>query len=170
MALMALPASAATIITVDNDAPGASYIGYWTTSTHDDGYIGLDYRVRAAGTAGDTFTWTPDITEPGEYEVYAWWTASSNRSSNATFTVYHDDDASPVVKDQKTQGCSWVLLGVFDFDGVNDYVELAQSPTGYVIADAVRWVKVESVPIPGAAWLLGCGFVSLLGLRKKLRD
>ena len=42
-----------------------------------------------------------------------------------------------MVKNQRLDGGTWVSLGSYCFDGVGDKVELAQSASGFAIADAV---------------------------------
>jgi hypothetical protein len=129
------------------DNPEGTFTGSWTLSTWGSGYYGADYRYHAPESGSDTFTWTPTITTPGTYEVYARWTEHSNRAPDATYTIYHDGGSTPVTKDQQNNGGEWVSLGTYSFDGVGDYVELIQSPNGYVIADAITWVP-PGAPIP----------------------
>ena len=95
-------------------------------------------NTAAAGT--DTFTWTPSITTSGTYEVWARWTDGSSRADDATYTVYHDAGSTPVEKDQRYSGGTWVSLGTFDFDGVGtEKVQVGQRASGIVIADAIWW-------------------------------
>ena len=41
--------------------------------------------------------------------------------------------------DQRSNGGTWVSLGTYFFDGVDDYVELSESPNGEVYANAIKW-------------------------------
>lgn len=129
------------VVIVDNSDPGASFTGTWGSSSWAPGYYGTDYRYHTAGAGADTFTWTPDIMTSGDYTVYARWTADASRAPDATYTIHHSGSRSPaiVTMDQRYQGGTWVSLGTYSFDGIADYVELVQSPNGYVIADAIKW-------------------------------
>jgi hypothetical protein len=135
-------------IVIDNMDPNyVSYLGTWGTSTYAPGYYGANYHYHTAASGTDTFTWTITITTPGTYEVFARWTEHSNRAPDATYTIYHDSGSTDVVKDQRSNGGTWVSLGIYSFNGVDDYVELIQSSSGIVIADAITWVP-PGTPIP----------------------
>jgi hypothetical protein len=132
------------VMTVTNpgvvDNPAGSPVGSWPTSSSTPGYYGANYQYHVPAAGSDTFTWTPTITTTGTYEVWARWTSASNRASDATYTVYHDAGSTPVPKDQRSGGGTWVSLGTYDFDGVGvEKVELGQSTTGFTIADAIWW-------------------------------
>jgi hypothetical protein len=137
-ALSRQPSTIAPII-VDNSDAGASWTGSWPTSSWAPGYYGADYAYHLPGAGPDTFRWTPTITTPGDYSVYARWTQDPSRAPDTTYTIYHDGGSTPVVVNQRGNGGTWVLLGTFAFDGTADYVEMAQNPNGYVVADAVKW-------------------------------
>jgi len=119
------------------DNPDGTFTGDWGTSSYAPGYYGDDYHYHEPGAGTDTFTWTLTVTTPGTYEVFARWTQDPSRAPDATYTVYHDGGSTPVSVDQRSSGGTWVFLGSYALDGSGDYVELTQSPNGYVIADAV---------------------------------
>jgi hypothetical protein len=131
--------------------PGATYIdntngsatGSWPASSFISGFYGENYQYHLAGSGTDAFTWTLTITTLGTYEVFARWTQDPSRAPDATYTIYHDGGSTPVAVNQRSNGGQWVSLGTYNFDGTNDYIELVQSPNGYVIADAI---KLKPVP------------------------
>lgn len=131
--------SKAQPIEVIVDNPEGTYTGAWDTSTYAPGYYGDNYQYHRAGSGTDTFTWTPVITNPGTYTVYARWTSDPSRAPDATYTIHHDDGTTPVVVDQRSNGGSWFFLGTFSFDGTGDRVELSENANGYVIADAIKF-------------------------------
>ena len=124
---------------VDNLDAGASFSGTWDTSTFAPGFFGLNYHYHAAAAGTDTFTWTPTIATPGSYEVFARWTQDPSRADDATYTIYHDGGNTSVVVDQQLNGGVWYSLGTFLLDGMGDRVELVQSASGIVVADAIRF-------------------------------
>jgi hypothetical protein len=126
-------------IIIDNLDPGASFTGTWGTSDWAPGYYGSNYHYHTTGAGTDKFTWIPVISAPGNYSVYARWTQGPTRAPDATYTIYHDGGNTPISVDQRLNGGTWVFLGTFSFDGVGDKVELVQSASGYVIADAIKW-------------------------------
>jgi len=127
-------------IVLDNTDIGATPVGTWGTSSSISGYYGISYHYHTAAAGADTFTWTPTFTAAGTYEVFARWTQDPGRSPDATYTIYHDGGSTPIQKDQRSQGGTWVSLGTFAFDGENnDRIVLGQSANGYVIADSIKW-------------------------------
>jgi hypothetical protein len=124
-------------IVVDN--PQGTFTGSWPVSGSLPGFYGSNYQFHVLGSGTDYFRWTPTISTPGIYEVFARWTANSTRAPDATYTVYHDGGSTSVTRNQRSQGGQWVSLGTFSMDGIGDYVQLAQSPNGEVCADAIRW-------------------------------
>ncbi|MBW1742429.1 MAG: hypothetical protein JRJ47_03225, partial [Deltaproteobacteria bacterium] len=128
-------------VVVDNLA--GSYTGTWNTGS-TPGYYGTNYHYHAAGSGTDTFTWTPTVTTPGTYEVFARWVEDPVQATDANFTIYHDDGNTEVSRNQTTQGSQWVSLGVYTLDGANDRIELVQSPSGQVCADAIQCVYLAT--------------------------
>jgi hypothetical protein len=63
-----------------------------------------------------------------------------DNAPNATYTIHHDDNSEVITNDQRINAGTWISLGSYPLgnDAVDDYVELAQSPDGVVIADAVK--------------------------------
>jgi hypothetical protein len=91
------------------------------------------------GTGSSTATWIPDITNLGDYEVYAWWTSGGSRATDAPYTINYDGGSETVYVNQKTDGSQWNLLGTYTFAaGTSGSIVLSDDANGYVIADAVR--------------------------------
>jgi len=138
-AIMIVPPSDETIV----DNPGGTPTGTWGTSSWCPGAYGTNYRFHSAAAGTDYFTWPVTVTISGTYEVWARWATcgdpDTSRADDATYTVYDDSGSTPVVKDQQYSRGQWVSLGTFDFDGAGvEKVELAQSASGIVVADAIK--------------------------------
>lgn len=118
------------------DDPGATYVGSWGTTSNFSGFYGAGYHAHAPGDGSQTATWQAAV-PAGTYRVYARWTAHSNRASDAPYTITHAGGQSTVKVSQRTSGNKWNLLGTYTF-GNTTTVRLASSPTGYVVADAIR--------------------------------
>jgi RHS repeat-associated protein len=120
--------------------------GAATVSLSDEanGYVVADAVMLAPpGAAPNTATWTPNVAQAGQYEVYARWTASTNRASNATYTVTHASGQTSVPVNQQANGGAWNLLGTFTLNpGTAHIIALTDQANGYVIADAIRLVPV----------------------------
>jgi hypothetical protein len=87
-----------------------------------------------------TATWVPNLAG-GTYGVYAWWEESTNRATNARYTVVHDGGSAEVSVNQRTGGSQWNLLGTYAFSaGTSGYAVLSnEGADGYVMADALGW-------------------------------
>ena len=68
---------------------GFATTGSWTTSTSTTSgdYYGADWLWAAAGSGANSVTWTPTIAVSGTYDVYASWTTSTSRASDATCSI-----------------------------------------------------------------------------------
>ncbi|MET8232186.1 DNRLRE domain-containing protein [Micromonospora sp. NPDC005298] len=135
-----------TIVTVDDGDTNATAKGTWTASTSNlTAYaVGQDYRTNSDATTGDTYTYTPTITEAGEYKVEAHYVGASDRADVAPYTVYHKGGTKMVPVDQRTPTGTggWTTLGFYQFDaGTTGKVVLGDQANKAVIADAVRFSK-----------------------------
>jgi 5-hydroxyisourate hydrolase-like protein (transthyretin family) len=137
------------------DDVNAVFVGSWTLSTATSGYYGSGYRYHAAGTGANTATWSFNIPTAGSWEVYARWTSSSTRATNALYTIYHATryplwtvSLTGVQLNQQVNGGSWQSLGTYPFDAGAYWVRLSDSANGIVVADAIRLVSWDSPPPP----------------------
>ncbi|MEH6478456.1 MAG: hypothetical protein V7727_22375, partial [Sneathiella sp.] len=129
-------------------------VGAWegssATNTYSNvntsAFFGSNYFRLAAGGVGDNyFRWKldPVLKVDGKYKVYARWTKSETRSTNAEYTVTHDGGSSTFVVNQQENGGDWNFLGAFDFSaGADQAIQIADiGDDTYVIADSVRLVR-----------------------------
>ncbi|WP_262285999.1 DNRLRE domain-containing protein [Micromonospora sp. MA102] len=135
------------IVTVDDGDTNATAKGTWSasTSTLTAYAVGKDYRVNSDAVTGDTYTYTPNITEAGEYKVEAHYVGASDRADLAPYTIYSKGGATKTVKvDQRQPNGTggWYNLGLYQFDaGTTGKVVLGDQANKAVIADAVRFSK-----------------------------
>jgi RHS repeat-associated protein len=109
-----------------------------------NGYVIADaVMLLPPGIAANTATWTPNVAQGGQYEVYARWTQSANRATNATYTVTHATGSSAIPVNQQQGGGTWNPLGTFSLSpGSNHKISLTDQANGFVIADAIRLVPI----------------------------
>jgi len=109
-----------------------------------DGYVIADaVMFLPPGAEPNTASWTPNVAQAGQYEVYTRWTQNANRANNAIYTVIHGGGSSTVTVDQQDNGGVWNLLGTFSLSpGTAHKITLTDQANGYVIADAIRLVPV----------------------------
>ncbi|HJQ78654.1 MAG TPA: fibronectin type III domain-containing protein [Lacipirellulaceae bacterium] len=144
-------------VVLDNDSPGVTFSGSWSTNTvgprwydEDYGAGGADaarYRFANVDAAGETATatYTPNIPQSGFYPVYAWAAHGGNRTSQL-YKVNHTGGQTQVDVDHRMVGNGWVYLGTYHFDAGSSptagSVEISNHSGGggsVVIADAIRF-------------------------------
>ncbi len=133
-------------VILDNVDPGVTFTGTWSTGT-SSGRYGADYRYAYAGTGQMTAVYQPTIPIAGTYQIYAWWVAGSNRTSQAEYTIRYPGGTTVVLKSQKSNGGKWNLLGAFDLAaGTDSSVTISNnfpsSSGAVVMADAIKWQLV----------------------------
>ena len=140
--------AATNSIVIDNADSGVTKVGAWSTSSSTAGYWGVNYFHDSNTGGGKSVTFTTTIPTNGTYEVDAWWTAASNRATNATFSITSSRGRSQVAVNQTLNGSVWVKLCVTNFlAGESVSVTLTnENAGGYVIADAVRFAPAASAP------------------------
>lgn len=131
-------------IVVDNLSSGFSVNSeaQWNTGSYGNPW-GEDYRWSSAVNQADWARWTPELPEPGWYEVSVWYTQGGNRAPDAVYTVTHCGGETQYIVDQTQNGGQWNLLGGFPFvEGTAGYVTLYEagaSDDRVVVADAVKF-------------------------------
>ena len=122
-----------------------SLTGEWIASSSTSGYVGAGYLHDGnTGKGGKTARFLLNVPSAGNYEVYVRWTSHENRATNVPVTVYHKEGQALHTLNQRTGGGQWHLLGGYPFSSGTGAVVISSAGTnGYVIADAVLYVKSE---------------------------
>ncbi|WP_433649917.1 DNRLRE domain-containing protein [Micromonospora zamorensis] len=152
---------AGNFVTVDDGNTGSSAQGTWTasTSTLTSEAVGTDYRVNKDAVTGETYTWTPTLTEAGDYKVEVHYVGAFDRTGTAKYTVHSSGGKrTDYTIDQRTpdEKGAWKTLGIHQFDaGTTGKVVLGDVANEAVIADAVRFSKQGAVKdaAKSSAWL-----------------
>lgn len=130
-------------LVVDNTSSQFSLSGSWTLGTMAPDKYGSNYYWTSTNPSSSAYArWFLNAPVDGAYDVYAWWSRGSNRTTQARYEIAHASGTTPVIVNQQTNGGRWVYLGRFRFPrgGGNVYLR-ANVPSGFVvIADAVRIV------------------------------
>ena len=149
-------ASASTGAEVIVDNPAATVVGTWSSGTGAADKFGADYRFKSGGTGTAYLQFTPNIPSAGNYEIYEWHPAGSNRTTNAPFLIAYNGGTVTVRVNQQINGGKWNLLGTFNMaSGSVNNVKVQDDFTdsaNVVMADAIRFVGVGgSTPTAPAA-------------------
>jgi len=82
--------------------------------------------------------WRPQVTTPGDYEVFTCWEGGSNLATDAAYTINYNGGSETVYRNQRQNGAQWNSLGTYPFTaGTDGYVVLSNDANGFVTADAV---------------------------------
>jgi hypothetical protein len=149
----------------DNDDTDGYFttIGSWGAGTaQPDRWCparpGASYDLTSSNSGSLYARWRPRLEGPGIYRVYIWYSASSNRATDARFSVIHKDGTTPISVNQREQGGDWRLLGDFPFSDVaTERVELRNNHNTngeFIIADAVRVVYLAPLPTDTDLWMV----------------
>ncbi|HEX9030339.1 MAG TPA: DNRLRE domain-containing protein, partial [Streptosporangiaceae bacterium] len=137
-------------VTVTSTDAGTTAKGAWPSQASTSAANGSSYRYDQDTTAGDTFTFVPQLTEAGTYQVQDHYVASTTAASNAPVTVhYQGGSASFTVNQQSGTGGVWSTMGNESFvAGTAGSAVVGDGPataTVRVEADGVRFTKYAQV-------------------------
>jgi hypothetical protein len=130
-------------IIVDNASTRFAASSNWSTGTSAADKYGTNYRFRNTAAISDSATFTYVAQQTRNYEFYAWWSAGSNRSTNAPYVLTTSSGTATVRKNQQLNGGSWQSLGTFAITAGTNTVKVSCWTTEtnrVVMADAVRIV------------------------------
>lgn len=119
-----------------DDSPTAS--AGWASSTSAADKYGASYLFKATDAISDPASWTINVPTAGSYDISAWWSAGTNRSTAAPYIL---PDGATVNKNQQANGGAWNLLGTKSLSTGNKTTQLScWAPSGFVVvADAVKY-------------------------------
>ncbi len=124
----------------------ASYQSEWESSSASKPFVDGGYTHNGnadQGTKSATFT-TP--LSAGRYEVRLSYPPNNNRASNVPVTVFHSAGKEKKIINQRTQppiDGLFVSLGEYQFGLEGKIVIDTTETNGYVVVDAVQFLKVE---------------------------
>ena len=140
------PTEDENVIIVDNQE--AEKNGNWSSGSSRDGKYGSDYTVLKKDSTGDTWIkWTPDLPQSGDYRVYYMqpegMTDSQSIASAAPFRIHHAFGEDIIEVDQRKEGGTWELLGVYTFTEDDSFIQLVSTvEENNTMADAVMFEYV----------------------------
>lgn len=137
------------------DNPQGSAQGNWYAGWESGGiqYQGNNYQMHDPVVGGvgqsDWFRWR--LPQGGTFDIYASWQAKDNRARNAVYSLVQGSQITQLRMVDQRQTASdqpgWQLLGRMNVNA-GDYVQVAPSSTGKVVADAIKLVR-QPTTTPG---------------------
>lgn len=144
-----LPPAPMGEVIIDTEDAGVTITGddWFQTANFSDSYGGAASPswLVAPGDGSQFVEYKPDLLN-AKYEVFGWWSASFNRTSNTPYTIDHANGSTTVRVNQQINNAQWVSLGEFMFTGTEtDRVVISNDASGgnFVVADAIRFVQTE---------------------------
>jgi FAD dependent oxidoreductase len=129
-------------IVVDDEQ--AEKTGIWVHSTSAGPFVGSGYLHDNHEEPGKRkVRFTPKLPQAGAYEVRLFYSPHSNRATNVLVVVHHAGGEQMIrVNQRQAHGEKGFRLGEFRFAAGDSWVEIRNDGAdGYVIADAVQWVR-----------------------------
>lgn len=137
---------------LDDGEPGVAVTGSWVYGANPGGWGGDYLHDQNSGKGAKAVRYRPNLPFSGVYDVYLWWVEHPNRATNVPVDLIHAAGTNRVRVNQTVNGSRWVWLLRTNFvSGQGSGVVIGtEGTTGYVIADAVRFMPAEpfTVPLP----------------------
>ncbi|HEV7279460.1 MAG TPA: FAD-dependent oxidoreductase [Pirellulaceae bacterium] len=125
----------------------AKMTGAWASSASIKPYVGAGYLHDNDTAKGELTARFEAELDPGTYEIFVYYTSSSNRASNVPVELDFGREGEKIVIDQR-QGTSAEKpaksLGVFHCGGKTAVTVSNAGTDGHVVVDAVQFVPVEN--------------------------
>ena len=113
----------------------------WAVGSGSEGYNTYYHTFLGIDTSA-TAKWEYAVDESGEYVVYMFYKAGSNRADATPVEIHSGDKVWTVEVNQKTNGSMWYELGSFELDAdAENYILMRATDEKYCIADAIRVQK-----------------------------
>jgi hypothetical protein len=144
-----LPPTPMEEVIIDTENDGVTIVGdgWFQTANFGDSFGGATSAswLVAPGDGTKYVEYLPSL-KNARYQVFGWWSASSNRTSDTPYSITHADGTTIVRVNQKINNAQWVSLGEFQFTGTeSDKVVISNDATNgdFVVADAIRFVQMS---------------------------
>jgi hypothetical protein len=146
------PSGTVNDIIIDNGEPTVAVSGSWLTATSSSDKYRTNYYYKTYLSAkGGYVNFVPTIVKAGNYQVYEWHPAGSNRATNAPHVIHYHGGTQTVYVNQALNGGKFNLLGTWNFAaGTAGYIQITDGFTGElnVMADAIKLVYAPPVVAP----------------------
>ncbi len=138
------------ILTVNNTTGVAASSG-WTTGANPGGWPlpnGTYWHDGNSGKGTKYVRFTPTLATNGYYDIYLWWVQDSNRATNTPVDIVNGIASNRIYVNQQINGGAWVKIVSSNYFnmGTNASVTIRNDgTTGYVIANAARWMPLGDI-------------------------
>lgn len=126
------------------DTDDALFTANWTIGVSAVDKYGSNYRFIGPGTGSQEATFAIPKDIRGNYSVYTWYSAGTNRTPGVSYLIAHAGGTTKVVVNQQKNAGTWHLLGTWEFTPSQTCtVSITDAMQGgeVVIVDAVKLEK-----------------------------
>jgi hypothetical protein len=131
---------------LDTDAENTEKVGDWSESAETGSFGSSNALLIPSGEGLNYVTYNLGLSREADYEIYAWWVASEDRSKDAPYIIHHKTGIDTVRVDQTINGSFWNIIGNYTFTGTaSDMIKITDGGTtgGNICADAIRIVSYD---------------------------
>ncbi|MBN2780637.1 MAG: phosphodiester glycosidase family protein [Candidatus Marinimicrobia bacterium] len=136
-----LPPESDHSVIIDTEDSWATRSGSWFASANAGYWGGSKAMLSGRGDGSSIYRFYTALNETARCDVYAWWVADPNRSSETPFVIIHQDGRDTVRMNQQQGHAQWNKLGTFSFSQNEEHAVIVSnlaSTGNYVVADAVK--------------------------------
>jgi hypothetical protein len=98
------------IILYQGNTVGVTFAGSWANGANAGGWNGSYWHDNANGKGTKYVKYIPTLPTNDLYEIYLWWVADSNRSTNTPVDIVHPNGTNRVLVNQVINGSQWVKI------------------------------------------------------------
>ncbi|MFA6617571.1 MAG: phosphodiester glycosidase family protein [Candidatus Neomarinimicrobiota bacterium] len=137
-----IPVESAYSLIIDTEDPNyVSRAGSWFASANSGYWGDTKALLGGVGDGSSICRFYTALNETSSCDVYAWWVADPNRSSDSPFVIIHQDGRDTVRVNQQENHAKWNYLGNYTFTSDPEMAVILSNLTSkgnYVVADAIK--------------------------------
>jgi len=154
------------ILLTVTSASGITASAGWASGANAGGWplpAGTYWHDGNAGKGTRFVRFNPTLPTNGYYDVYLWWVQDPNRASNTPVDIAGPTYTNTVGVNQQINGSAWIKVASSNYfesgTGANVTVR-NDGTTGYVVANAARWMPLGSIASASSTALPGIGVIA----------
>jgi len=126
-------------------------VGAWSTGANAGGWPlpnGPYLTDESTGKGSKYVTFTPNLATNGYYDVYLWWVYASNRATSVPVDIASATTTNRVYINEQINVTNWFKVAssnYFTAGGSSSVTIRNVGTSGYVVANAVRWMPLGSI-------------------------
>jgi hypothetical protein len=139
------------IILVVTNTSGVSASSGWSAGANTGGWPlpnGPYWTDGNSGKGTKYVKFAPTLAQTGYYDVYLWWVYANNRANNTPVIIKSASSTNTVLVNEQVNCTNWYKIAssnLFNAGSTGSVTISNVNTTGYVVANAVRWVPLGNI-------------------------